>query len=424
MKYLPFSKYSLALASAFVLFSPNLLAKTTLNDILQYAFVADPTLDEAKANIAMAASQTKVSEAGHLPVVSLTGTQVLSQQHRYTSERRSGPGVAARVNLYAWGGIEAEIERDKHKETYYQHALSETQETMGLEISQLYLTALRAKETIAVYKESLRWHEKTLKDLGVIATYDEGRYSEVNEALSRKNQVETTILMQERIMQSALNRLSRYNRGQVLTAKDLVDPFNNINVKTFINRYKNSDITQNPSYLAQQAEFNSSKAAVKAAKARRLPTINLESTASRHEHEVYLNMSWDIYNPATKYEEQQRYYSQKAAEAKLREIELSVKEKSLTSETDMVRNQRLAEVARKQITLQRKVVKDNELQFEVAAKSLIDLLNSYQELSRVQLDEVAARNDFRDAAMSYLASQSRIANWVSSEKSSTKFKQK
>ncbi|VEH65273.1 type I secretion outer membrane protein, TolC family [Rodentibacter pneumotropicus] len=148
-----------------------------------------------------------------------------------------------------------------------------------------------------------------------------------------------------------------------------------------------------------------------------MPAINLEGSASRHERELYVNMSWDIYNPATKYAEQQSYYSQKAAEAKLREIELSVQEKSLTSETDMIRNQKLASVAKKQIALQRKVVSDNELQFEVAARSLIDLLNSYQELTRIQIDEVTARNDFRDAALAYLASQARITNWVGIENS-------
>ncbi|OOF59261.1 TolC family protein [Rodentibacter myodis] len=423
MKNFIFKRYSLALTGMLLLLSPGVFAKTTLNEILQYAFVADPTLDEAKANISMAASQTKVSEAGHLPVVSLTGTSVLGQRHTYTSERRSGPGVAARVNLYAWGGVEAEIERDKQKETYYHYKLTETRELMGQDISQLYLSALRAKETLAVYKESLARHDKILRDLGVISTYDEGRFSEVNEAQSRKNQVETSILMQERILQSSLNRLSRYSGGKVLSVDDLIDPFSQVtDVNAFIKRYKNPEVTSNPSYLAQQAEFESSKAAVEAAKARRLPAINLEGTANRHEYEVYVNMSWDIYNPATKYAQEQSYYSQKAAEAKLREIELSVQEKSLTSEVDMVRNQRLATVAHKQIALQRKVVKDKEFQFEVAASSLMDLLDSYQELSRVQIDEVNARNDFRDAALLYLVSQSGITQWVGAENTTMKSK--
>ncbi|MCX2960729.1 TolC family protein [Rodentibacter caecimuris] len=412
-------RLSVVFAGSLMLFPSALLAKTTLNEILQHAFVADPTLDEAKANIEMAKSQTKVSEAGHLPIVSVTNTSVASQYHRDTSNRRSGPGVNARLNLYAWGGIEAEIERDKHREGYYQHKLTETREVMGQQIGQLYLTALRAKDMIAVYQESLQRHNKILKDLTVIAGYDEGRTFEVNEALSRKNQVESSILIQQRIMHSALNQLRRYTKGK-LTEKDLVDPFEKINVSAFINRFHNPKMEQNPSYLAQQEESASARAAVKAAKARQLPAINLEGTASRHNHEVYINMSWDIYNPAAKYSEQQSYYSQKAAEAKLREIELNIQERALTSEADMLRNQQLMTVTRKQIGLQRNVVKDNELQFEVAARSLINLLDSYQDLTSVQITEVTARNDFRDAALLYLASQARISQWAGN-KSAVKF---
>ncbi|WP_133543080.1 TolC family protein [Mesocricetibacter intestinalis] len=403
---------STALLVGSLLFSTqSVSAKVSLQQILRNAFVADPTLDEAKANINMAQSQTEVSKAGHYPVVSLTGTSVLDQKHVYTSERRSGPGVVARVNLYAWGGIEAEVERDKAKEGYYQHKLNETQETLGQQVGELYLAALRAKENIAIYKESLVRHEKILRDLRTIADYDEGRYSEVNEALSRRNQVESTILMQERILHASLNRLSRYSY-KVLRPEDLSDPFAGTSASNFVRRYKNPDLKNSPTYLAQQKEFESAQAAVKASKAKRLPAINLEGNANRREHEVYINMSWDIYNPATKYEEQQNYYSQKAAEAKLREIELEMQEKALTSEADMLRNQQLMAVTKKQIALQRNVVQDNELKFSVADKSLIDLLNSYQELTSVQAAEVTARNDYRDAALVYLISQARITNWV------------
>ncbi|BFU59767.1 MULTISPECIES: TolC family protein [Rodentibacter] len=407
-----FSKTLLATLLCGLCFSPLVQAKVELRSIIKNAMDNDPTLDEARANIAMAESQTKISEAGHLPVVSLTGTSVVNQYHRDTSNRRSGPGINAKVNLYAWGGIEAEIERDRHKEGYYQHKLSETREVMGQKIGQLYLTALRAKESVAVYKESLARHEKILHDLNVIVKYDSGRLSDVNEALSRRNQVESALLTQQRIMHSSLNQLTRYTR-KAITEADLVDPFSKINVNAFIKKYHSEDVSSNPSYRAQQKEFDSAEAGVRAAKARRLPAINLEGNASRHNHEIYVNMSWDIYNPATKYAQEQSYYSQRAAEAKLREIELDIQEKALTSEVDMVRNQQLMNVASKQIKLQRNVVADTELQFDIAAKTLLNVLDSYQELSSVQMAEVTARNDLRDAALLYLVSQAQITNWVS-----------
>lgn len=391
--------------------TPTMVVAESLQGILNHALISDPSLDEARANIAAAESQTKISEAGHLPIISLSNDQVLAQKHRYTSERRSGPSLVGRVNLYSWGAVESEIARDKEKYAYHQYKLSETREQMGKKIGELYLTALRAKESIAVYQESIKYHEKTRKDLEIIASYDEGRTSELNEVLSRKNQAETALAQQERLLDITLSQLSRYSK-RLLSPKDLSDPFAGISVNSFLDSYRNSDITNNPTYLAQQKEFNSAKYAAKAAKERRLPAINLEGSASRHEREVFVNLSWDLYNPAARHEVERSYHSQAAADAKLREIELDVLEKAQTAELEMLRNQQLATITNKQIALQRKVVEDYGLQFEIGIRSLIDLLNSYQELATTQIAEINARNDFRDAALLYLVSQANVAKWA------------
>lgn len=392
-------------------FSNIAYATVPLKEILQVALVIDPTLDEARANIGAAESQRKISEAGHHPIVSVANTGVIAQKRTHSSERRSGPAINGKVNLYSWGAVEAEIERDKHKQDYFQHKFTETREQVGRQIGELYLTALRAKENIVIYKESLKRHDKLISDLKVIVSYDGGRASELNEALSRRNQEEATILQFERTMHNALSRLSRYTSKR-LTEQDLVDPFNKVSAEQFIRQYHNPNMASNPTFLAQQKEFESARAAVDAAKARRKPAINLEGSASRFEREVYVNVSWDLYNPASKYQEQQSYYSQKAAEAKLQEIELEVSQQARTAEIDMVRNQKLAQVAHKQIGLQKNVVRDAELQFDIAMKSLIDVLDAYQELTAVQATEVTARNDFRDAALLYLVSQARVSAWA------------
>lgn len=58
------------------------------------------------------------------------------------------------------------------------------------------------------------------------------------------------------------------------------------------------------------------------------------------------------------------------------------------------------------------MVADTELQFEIATRSLLNVLDSYQELTSVQATEVAARNDFRSAALLYLVSQARVSTWA------------
>lgn len=411
MRKSSFVKQTMAVLVCSLLPLTSLLAVTPLKDILQVALERDPVLDEARANISMAESQTKISEAGHHPVISLANTNVLAQKHTHSADRRSGPSLVGRVNLYSWGAVEAEIERDKHKEGFFQHKFNETREQVGQKIGSLYLTALRAKENIAIYNESLKRHDNMINDLKVIVSYDEGRVSELNEALSRRNQVESTILQHERTMHNALSTLSRYTSKR-LTPEDLVDPFAKVSAEQFITQYHNPNIRTNPTFLAQEKEFEAARKDVEAVQARRLPAINLEGSASRHEREIYLNMSWDLYNPVTQHQARHSYYSQKAAEAKMQEIELEVSQQARTAEIDMVRNQQLAKVANKQIGLQKNVVQDTELQFEIAMKSLLNVLDAYQELSNVQATEVAARNDFRDAALLYLVSQARVSAWA------------
>ncbi|WP_260448576.1 TolC family protein [Bibersteinia trehalosi] len=397
-------------AILFNLLTASALAEVSLKEILLIALERDPSLDEARANILMAESQTKISEAGHEPVISLVNTGVLAQKHTNSSNRRSGPSVMGRINLYSWGAIESEIERDKYKEDFFRYKFYEIREQLGQQIGSLYLAALRAKENISIYKESLQRHEKMIKELKVIVTYDEGRISELNEALSRRNQVESTLLQYERTMYNALSRLSRYTPKNLMPA-DLVDPFLNVSAEHFIAKYRNSNIQSNPTFVAQKKEFEAARADANSVKARRLPAINLEGSASRREREVYINMSWDLYNPASKYQERNSYYSQKAAEARMQEIELEVAQQARTAEIDMVHNQQLAKVAHKQIALQKNVVTDTELQFQIAVKSLLNVLDAYQELTTVQATEIAARNDFRDAALLYLISQARVSVW-------------
>lgn len=405
---------SLTKISCFALFSFALLPSShasSLKEILQHALLKDPSLDEARANVSVADTQTKISKAGHYPIISLNNTQMVAQKRKETENRRSETSVVGKVNLYSWGGIESEVERDKHKQGYYQSKFFETREHIGQRVGSLYLTALRAKESIAVYRESLARHQKILNDIQVIASYDQGRLFEVNEALTRRNQAESALLQQEKILYNSLSQLGRYTQ-KPLKPEDLKDPFLNVSAAQFISKFRNPDIAQNPTYQAQQKELESTKAAVNVAKAKRLPAINLEGSASRHERELYLAVSWDLFNQATKYSAEQSVYSQAAADAKLREIQLELEEKARTSEIDMARNQKLMNVTGKQISLQRKVVQDSELQFQIASKSLINLLDTYQELTSVQIAEVIARNDFRDAALLYLISQAKIADWA------------
>lgn len=68
-----------------LLFSLQTAGAQGLKDILKRSLVSDPALLEAKANENAAKSTTKATRAGHYPVLALTGTQVITQKHKYLS---------------------------------------------------------------------------------------------------------------------------------------------------------------------------------------------------------------------------------------------------------------------------------------------------------------------------------------------------
>ena len=403
---------SISAISLIFLLSVQPLWARDLKDILKSSLVSDPALLEAKANENAAKSTTKATRAKHYPVVALTGTQVIAQKHKYDSnDMDDGIGVRGNLNLYSWGGISASVRRDKQKEIYYKYKYFETQEQLGSEIGKLYLTALRAKESLWVNQQSLNRHNNLLKDLSVIVKYDGGRRSELIEAKARQLQVQTTMAQLRRTMELALSRLSKYT-AKPLTADDLQDPFRSDSAVSLVQHFHNSNQDLNPSYLAQQAERESVNAELDVAKAERMPAINLEGNASKDTKELYVSMSWNILDLAARHNVDKNAQALIAADSKSDQILREVKEKSRTAEIDMAQSEQRADITAQHIVAQKEVVKAYELQFKIARRTLTDVLGAYNELAGIEQENITARNDFRDAALDYLVAQSQVANWA------------
>lgn len=383
-----------------------------LKNILQKSLVSDPVLLEAKANERAAQSITKATRAGHYPVLALTGTQIIKQKHKYSSnDRDSGLGVRGSLNVYSWGGIQAAVRRDKNKEIYHGHKYFETQEQLGSEIGRLYLTALRAKESLDVSRQSLGRHNNLLKDLNIIVQYDSGRRSELVEARSRQLQVQTSMSQLQRTMEIALSRLAKYTSTQI-SPKDLKDPFAGDSTTVLVKKYNNQEKGLNPSYLAQKAERESVKAELDVSKAARLPAINLEGVATKDTKELYLNLSWNVLDMASRHNVEKNAQALIAADSKSEQILREVTEKARTAEIDMVQSEQRADITAQHISAQKEVVRSYELQFKIARRTLTDVLGAYNELANIEQENVNARNDFRDAALEYLVSQSQVSNWA------------
>lgn len=396
-------------------FSVNVLGNVIeLRNLLKDSLYNTPEVQEAYANYQAAQSNVKMANSGHYPVVSVMGTQPVAQHHKYESNSmESGfhPGMKTTMNIYAWGGIEAGVEREKFRQDYYENQYILSQEDISVRISQLYLLVLRNKETLVVIDENLARHQQILEKLNTIIRHDPGRSSELTQVKARTLKVEMNRAEIERDLNLSLSQLSILTQKKLL-AEQFIDPFRNTNSAEILFNFQENNVDNNPSYKAQVADAKSLDADVKVASAMRKPALNLEVNATPDNKEVFLRVSWNIFDQSSYYSETQKEYallaSNERVKIKLREIE----DMSDSAAINMVQSEKQEVIAKNYISEQKKVVSNYEKQFTINRCSLIDLLDAYNELANIQISAVTLKNDFRDSTLSYLSVQAKMSAWM------------
>ncbi|EOM1909251.1 TolC family protein, partial [Escherichia coli] len=74
---------------------------------------------EARAEATSARSRVEQARSAHWPVVTATGSKLLSQSHRYDYDSEDIlPGIRGEMNLFASGAIEADVSRSESEAEY------------------------------------------------------------------------------------------------------------------------------------------------------------------------------------------------------------------------------------------------------------------------------------------------------------------
>ncbi|EFD1058445.1 TolC family protein [Escherichia coli] len=396
-----------------MLFSPVVLS-TPLNVMLSDALRNDPGIREAYADFESARNRIEQSRSAHWPKVVAIGTQPISQKNQYDTESNHfDPGLNAEMNLYSFGAIELDVEKNKHNAGFYRYKLAEKYEETAYEIISLYFDALKEKKAIEVLNRSLMRHQSILNDLDSIAFHDKGRESEYVQAKARKLLVEQQINSRYLALDSALSKISSYTKKQVKES-DLDNVFNSNSAKSLIQKYKSNIRTENPSYLAQQENLESKRMELEAEKRINLPRLDLNGTVTRDNKEISLNIKWDLFNRSTGYNIKEKISQVESATSRVESVIRDIDETRRISE--IIINQTIKEISilLSQIKESENVVDFYKLQFQVARKTLIEVLNSQSELSNVELQYVESQNRLNHGLLDYLRSQGAVTQWCCS----------
>lgn len=411
MKKTPISRFVLT-----ALFAGSVASGAVANPlktILQQNLTSAPEVKEALANVEAAQNRTEQSKSQHYPVIDLTASKTLSQHHRYAEDygtRRIVPGARAEINIFAFGAIEKDIERSRKEEQYYQHTYDATREELAYTIGQLYLTALNMKEAIAVMEKSLSRHQRIMGDLSVVADNDEGRESEVVQAETRMLMVQQEINTYQQKLAATLNTLSKYTKKKV-TVNDLSNPFHQLTADQLFHRYTLVKKEQNPLYRATAAELDAKNLSVEAEERKRLPRINLVGTATRDDRQLGVEVAWNVFNRTTSYSIREKASQIAASQERMLRTSRDIEEGSNLAKINIKESGHQLKTLKKQINASEKVVDYYRLQFDVARRTLLDVLNAEKELSTVELAYATTQHNLRLAMLDYLYTQGMISTW-------------
>ncbi|MBE2894344.1 TolC family protein [Spirabiliibacterium falconis] len=407
-----FQTKRLICAAICALFISSWANANELQTLVQKALQKDPRILEAKADIKTAESRTEQAVSEHYPRLSVFGRQTVQQHHRYESNSSSSfnPGVEASVNLYSFGAIDKRVKQAKANEQATAHKFDVAQEQLVFTMTEIYLQALKAKETLAVLKQSSARIDDTLNEIDVIADNDVGRRSEYVQAQARKYAIAQQINSVERELHTAIGKLKRYT-GYSLDTRKLSDPFNKLNANVLKTRFTR-DKTLHPSYLASREEINSTLAELEAQKASRLPKLDLVGQATKDDQLVYLNLSVDLYNRHTSYAVQENASRLSAVETKLDQLIQDLDERKELSLINLEQYKAHIKTLNNQVKTQKDVIEYYKMQFSIAKRTLLELLNAENELLSAQLSKVNSEYELRHSILDYLASQGTLTQWV------------
>ncbi|MDK6966072.1 TolC family protein [Escherichia coli] len=384
-----------------------------LYSLIREAVMHDPIVMEARAELTSAQSRIEQASSAHWPVVTATGSKLLSQSHRYSYDYDTEdilPGVRGEVNIFASGAIEADVRRSESEAEYYHYKMEETKEETIHSFVSLYLDALREKQSIAVLEQSLSRHNAILNDLNTISIHDTGRESELVQAEARRLMVRQQINSRSRVLKTTLGKLSTWTKNPV-TEADLENPFSRMTEAKLLTDFTQAPQKGNPSWLASQADVESKKAALKAQELARYPRVDLTGSVTRDDQQIGVNLSWDLFNRNASYGVTEKAAQIVAATGRLDSVARMIDETGRLSLITVRQSRGEMETLRRQEQASARVVDFYRLQFQVARKTLIELLNAENELYSVGLSRVQTEDQMLHGMLDYLYSQGMLLKW-------------
>lgn len=383
-----------ALTTALCGVLPVAVHAQSLTDVVQNALKNYPSLLSAKAKSEAARSDIARARSAHYPQINygFTSSRYASGSLPASMEANA-QAPSLKINLWSGGRIEADAARAEALTLSSELQEAMTRDDVALLATEAYINWARAEAMMVLATQNHEAHSATLEDIRKIARADMGRRIDFQQAQVRMDNASLAKLARKTELIQARQRLSRFwsgfALGQPVGLKEaMVDNGPMAVMPASLDQVLAAVEDDLPSIAQQKAQVQAAQDAVRMARAQYWPTVDvtvsrvLNSAAfpSRHETLTQLQMNMPLYNGGAVSAQVQSATSQlTAAQWALDEARLLAKERVGLAYQEWQSVQARAAQGVAQSGVSEKVVEGYRMQFRLARRQLLDLLNIQSE---------------------------------------------
>lgn len=387
----------------FAYLSTTIAQAETLVEVIQHTLETNPDVRMTTSDRRISDYTLDQAEAGYFPTIDLTGG--------YGRERSDNPNTRARDNseielnrrelgitlsqkLFDGFAVKHQVAGGQAKVTAARYQIENIAENISLKVTEVYLEVLHREDLLQLAKSNVVIHQKILEQIRIVVEGGVGRKADLEQSESRLALAKATLVKNQGDKRDAEANYQRVT-GELPTALDRVSRelvLQALQLPETLEAILEVALHDHPALQVSTAELEAAKAYRQQADANFMPRLNLELSATDNDNldgiagtnddiNAMLQLRYNLYrggaDQAHHYESTERVT--KATEA-LHRTQRIVEESVRLAWNSLVTARERVNYLRDYVASTERVLTSYKEQFKLGRRSLLDVLDSENEL--------------------------------------------
>lgn len=401
----------------------------TLEDTVKEVLNTNPLIQERIKYFRSVKQDVDIAESGYYPTLDI----VVGVGREKTNNRstlfddvnldKTEAAVVLNQNIYEGHATQNNVQRQLSRVDSAAYSVLEEANQVSLTMIEAYTSLFKQKELLALAEKNVETQKninikiKDRIDSGV------GANSELEQSSSRLALAESNLLSAMSNYQDALSSFIKIY-GNDIDPQDLVDPKNVIELPTSKDLAISEAKVKNPSYKVQRANIEVARSNYDLADKGFHPEINLELrqdwnrnvsgvTGQDESASIMLNFKWNLYNGGSDIASQQKSISELHQELEVyKTLTRNIDESISLSWTAYTILGKQMEYIKSHRELSEKTLKSYSEEFDLGRRTLLDILDTEEELYSAERELATAKYDYIYAQYRVLESVGILSSYI------------